>query len=62
MEDELLTLEEVSDILKLHIETVREYVRTKKITAIKISRRDYRVRRSELNRFLDDRSTDRKED
>lgn len=57
MEDELLSLEEVKDILKVHIETVRTWVRQKKLPAIKISPRDYRVRRSALNKFLEERQT-----
>lgn len=57
VEDELLSLEEVKDILKVHIETVRTWVRQKKLPAIKISPRDYRVRRSALNKFLEERET-----
>jgi excisionase family DNA binding protein len=56
--DELLTLKQVSEELQLHIETVRDYVRTKKLTAIKLSAREYRVRRSDLNKFLEERRTD----
>jgi len=57
LEDELLSLEEVRDILKVHIETIRTWVRQKKLPAIKISPRDYRVRRSALNKFLTERET-----
>jgi excisionase family DNA binding protein len=57
LEDELLTLEEVKTILKVHIETVREWVRKKKLPAIRLSYREYRVRRSDLNKFLQERQT-----
>lgn len=62
MTDELLTLKQVSEELQLHIETVRDYVRTKKLPAIKLSAREYRVRRSDLNTFLEERRTDRSND
>lgn len=62
MEDELLTLDEVKDIVKVHIETVREWIRDKKLPAVKLSRRgDYRVRRSDLDKFLADRRTDKQD-
>lgn len=47
-----MTLAEVSKILKLHIETVREMVRNEEIPAYKVTRRDYRVKRSDLDEFL----------
>lgn len=57
MPDELLTLQQVADELQLHIETIRAWVRDKKLPAIKISSREYRVRRSALEKFLQDRET-----
>lgn len=54
--DTWLTLQEIADELKLHIETVREWVRTKQLTAYKVGR-DYRVKRADLNKFLEDRRT-----
>jgi excisionase family DNA binding protein len=56
-EDELLTLAQVAQITKLHIETIRRYVREKKLPAIKISSREYRVRRSSLDKWLENRQT-----
>ena len=52
-----MTLAEVSKILKLHIETVREMVRNEEIPAYKVTRRDYRVKRSDLDEFLRKRRT-----
>lgn len=54
--DEWVTLQEIADELKLHIETVREWVRTKRLPAYKVGR-DYRVKRTDLNKFLADRRT-----
>ena len=53
---EWLTLQDIADELKLHIETVREWVRTKRLTAYRVGR-DYRVKRSDLDRFLEERRT-----
>ncbi len=54
--EQWLTLQEIADELKMHIETVREWVRTKRLTAYRVGR-DYRVKRSDLNKFLDERKT-----
>lgn len=55
MDDELLTLEEVKTILKVHIDTLRKWCRTGYLPAIKLSAREYRVRRSDLNNFLEEK-------
>jgi len=49
-------LAEIADELKLHIETVRDWVRDKKLPAYKVGR-DYRVRRADLDKFLEQRRT-----
>jgi excisionase family DNA binding protein len=53
---EWLTLQQIADELQLHIETVREWVRTKRLTAYKVGR-DYRVKRADLDKFLEERRT-----
>jgi excisionase family DNA binding protein len=53
---EWLTLQEIADELKLHIETVREWVRTKQLPAYRVGR-DYRVKRADLDKFLKERRT-----
>jgi excisionase family DNA binding protein len=53
---EWLTLQEIADELKLHIETVREWVRTKRLPAYRVGR-DYRVKRTDLDKFLEQRRT-----
>ena len=57
MAEELLTLKQVAEELQLHVDTVRDWVREKKLNAIKLSAREYRVRRSDLNAFLQERQT-----
>ncbi len=56
-DDELLTLEEVARRLHVHVETVRRYIKQKKLTAIRLSNTNLRVRESELDRFLKERET-----
>jgi len=53
---EWLTLQDIADELKLHIETVREWVRTKRLTAYRVGR-DYRVKRADLDKSLEERRT-----
>jgi excisionase family DNA binding protein len=53
---EWLTLQDIADELKLHIETVREWVRTKRLAAYRVGR-DYRVKRADLDKFLEERRT-----
>jgi excisionase family DNA binding protein len=53
--DELLTTEEVAQELKYHIETVRKWIREGKLKATRINRKEYRVRRSELEKFLEEK-------
>jgi len=53
---EWLTLQQIADELQLHIETVREWVRTKRLNAYRVGR-DYRVKRADLDKFLEERRT-----
>ena len=58
MSDELLTVEQVAAELQLHPDTVRRYIREKKLQAVRLSSTNMRIRRSELDRFLKERETD----
>jgi len=55
--DELLTVEQVAAELQLHPDTVRRYIREKKLRAVRLSSTNMRIRRSELDRFLKERET-----
>jgi excisionase family DNA binding protein len=57
LNDELLTVEQVAAELQMHPDTVRRYIREKKLRAVRLSSRDLRIRRSELDRFLKERET-----
>jgi len=51
-ENEMLTADEVASRMKVHIRTVRKWVKDGKISIVEIGSREYRIRRSELNRFI----------
>lgn len=53
-EEEMLTAEEVAKIMKVNISTVRKWVRTQALKKVKIGIRGYRIRRSDLNRFIEE--------
>ena len=55
--DDLLTIEQVAERLQLHPDTVRRYIREKKMKAVRLSATNLRVRRSELERFIEERET-----
>jgi excisionase family DNA binding protein len=57
LNDELLTVEQVAAELQLHPDTVRRYIREKKLKAVRLSSTNMRIRRSELDRFLKERET-----
>jgi excisionase family DNA binding protein len=53
--DEMLTAEEVAKIMKVHITTVRKWIRSNELKVVEIGIREYRIRRSELVRFIQER-------
>jgi excisionase family DNA binding protein len=53
MEDELLTVEQVAEILKVTPYTVRRFLREKKIIGVKVGR-PWRIRRSALRQFIEE--------
>jgi excisionase family DNA binding protein len=58
--DEMLTAEEVAKIMKVHITTVRKWIRSNELKVVEIGIREYRIRRSELVRFIQARERERK--
>jgi len=52
--DNLLTVDEVAVRLRLHAETVRKLLRTRRLVGFKIRRR-WRIRQSSLDKFMNDR-------
>jgi excisionase family DNA binding protein len=53
--EKLLSTQEVADILGVHVQTVRQYIRLGELPAVKISPRLYKVRPEDLERFIEDK-------
>lgn len=53
----LLDTEEVARILGVHVQTVRRYIRSKQLPAIRLAPRLYKIRQHDLERFLNERGT-----
>jgi len=51
-----LTVEEIAQELKLHPDTIREYIRKKQLIAYRFGR-DYRVKKEDYEEFLKKRKT-----
>ena len=60
MTDRLLTTEQVSQILQVHPFTVLKYIKSGKLKGIKLGR-VWRIRESDVERFLEERSMASKE-
>ena len=55
--EKLLSTREAADILGVHVQTVRQYIRLRELPAVKISPRLYKVRPEDLERFIEDKKT-----
>ena len=55
--DGLLDTQEVARILGVHVQTVRRYIRSKQLPAIRLTPRLYKIRQRDLERFLLTRQT-----
>jgi excisionase family DNA binding protein len=53
MTDELITVEEAANILKVRRETIRKYIKNGDLNAHSLPGGDYRIPESELKRLLD---------
>ncbi len=53
-DDEMLTVEEVAKMLKVHVKTVRHWIKTGELKAMDIGR-GYRISRSDLQEFIENR-------
>jgi excisionase family DNA binding protein len=58
-DDELLKPKQVADELQLNIETIYRYIRNEQLPVVRLSARDFRIRRSKLARFLREREADK---
>ena len=52
LSDNWLTAEEIAGDLRVHVSTVREWIRQKKLKAAKFGR-DYRIKRKDYEEFIE---------
>lgn len=55
-QDEWLSVEEVANLLKMDVETIRKWIRRKQLKAYKFGR-DYRIRRDDFDKFVKERES-----
>ena len=58
--DKLLSTKQDADMLGLHEETIRQYIKRGELLAIRLGK-EYRIRESEVERFLQERQTGKDE-
>ena len=58
MAEELLTIEQVAERLQLHADTIRRYIREKKLASVRISATVVRVKQSDLDKFIQEHYRD----
>lgn len=56
-DEELLTVDESAQILKVHPRTVRDFVQSGELAKVPVGKREYRIRRGEVNRFIRERES-----
>ena len=61
MEPDFYTVEEVAEKLRLQVYTIRNYIRRGQLLAYKVGR-DYRIKRVDFEKFLENRRSDKKDD
>lgn len=58
-DEEMLTTEEVAKILRVNVKTVRNWIASGELVAIDIGN-EYRISRTNLDKFIEKRQTDRR--
>ena len=55
LEHDLLTAQEVADYMRVDIRTVREWVSSGSLPRVMVGKRDYRILRNDLEKFIRER-------
>ena len=50
------TTEEVADILKVHVKTVREMIKSKRLQAVKVGQ-EYRITDEQIRQYIEENKT-----
>ena len=59
--EEYLTVQQVAALLKMHWQTVLNYIKTGKLEAVRLDK-GYRISTEAIQRFMDNRTTKAKEE
>ncbi len=59
-DEEMLTTDEVAKQLRVNVKTVRNWIASGELIAVDIGN-EYRISRTNLNRFIEKRQTDKRE-
>lgn len=62
LEHDMLTAQEVADYMRVDIRTVREWVGNGELPRVMVGKRDYRIRRQDLQDFIEKRRQAGKKD
>jgi excisionase family DNA binding protein len=54
-DEQLFTAEQIAKIMQVHIGTVRLWVKNGELPAVWIGKREYRIRKSALDKFIEER-------
>ena len=56
MSTQWLSVEDIATELSVHVDTVRNWIKQKRLIAYRVGR-DYRIKREDYNKFLEERRT-----
>jgi excisionase family DNA binding protein len=56
MSTQWLSVEDIATELGVHVDTVRNWIKQKRLIAYRVGR-DYRIKREDYNKFLEERRT-----
>jgi excisionase family DNA binding protein len=54
-DEELLTVDEAAQIMRVNPRTIRDYVNAGDLAVFMVGKREYRIRRATLNKFIQER-------
>ena len=60
LDEEMLTTDEVAKILRVNVKTVRNWIASGELIAVDIGN-EYRISRTNLNKFIENRQTDKRQ-
>jgi excisionase family DNA binding protein len=56
--EKLYTIQEIADLLQVHQLTVRRWIKEEKLKCLRLSERNIRISKTELDRFVNDKGAE----